>query len=50
MPRGEKTKTQNRSNLVTDSIKTLKMVHIKKGILKKKEKNQICQLKKKKND
>ena len=35
MPRGEKTKTQNRSNLVTDSIKTLKMVHIKKRLLKK---------------
>ena len=34
MPQGQKTKTQNRSNLVTDSIKTLKMVYIKK---KKKE-------------
>ena len=28
-PCGQKTKTQNRSNIVTNSIKTLKMVHIK---------------------
>ena len=35
MPHSQKTKTQNRSNIVTNSIKTLKMVHIKK-ILKKK--------------
>ena len=30
MPRGQKTKTENRSNVVTDSIKTLKMAHINK--------------------
>ena len=30
MPRGQKTKTENRSNVVTNSIKTLKMAHIKK--------------------
>ena len=28
---------KNQSSLVTDSVKTLKMVHIKKKILKKKE-------------
>ena len=39
MPRGQKTKTENRSNLVTDSIKTLKMVHIKK--LKKKVRDEV---------
>ena len=38
MPQGQNTKTQNRSNVVTNSIKTLKMVHIKK-LLKKKKKN-----------
>ena len=36
MPCGQKTKTENRNNIVTNSIKTLKMVHIqKKKILKK---------------
>ena len=30
LPHGQKTKTQNRSNIVTNSIKMLKMVHIKK--------------------
>ena len=37
MPLGQKTKTktQNRSNIVTNSIKTLTMVHIKKKNLKK---------------
>ena len=34
----KKTNTQNRSNIVTNSIKTLKMVHIKKKILKKNRK------------
>ena len=29
MPQGQKTKTENRNNIVTNSIKTLKMVHIK---------------------
>ena len=36
MPLSQKTKTYNRSNVVTNSIKTLKMVHTKK-ILKKGE-------------
>ena len=35
MPPGQKTKTQNRINIVTNLIKTLKMVHIKKKIHKK---------------
>ena len=30
MPRGQKTKTYNRSNIITNPIKTLKMVHIQK--------------------
>ena len=30
MPLGQKTKAQNRSNTVTNSIKTLKMAHLKK--------------------
>ena len=34
MPRSQKTKTENKSKVVTNSMKTLKMVHIKK-ILKK---------------
>ena len=37
MSQGQKTKTQNRSNLVTDSVKTLKMVHIKKHLVIKGE-------------
>ena len=36
---GPKTKTENRSNIVTNSIKTLKIVHIKKK--KKNKKNAI---------
>ena len=32
MPHGQKTKTQNRSNIVTNSTKALKMVHAKKKI------------------
>ena len=35
MPWGQRTKMQNRSNIVTNSIKTLTMVHIKKKMLKK---------------
>ena len=35
-----KTKMENRSNIVTNSIKTLKMVHIKK-IFRKKRKKEI---------
>ena len=34
MPFGQKIKAKNRSNIVTNSIKTLKMIHIKK-VLKK---------------
>ena len=30
MPHGQKTKTYNRSNIITNPIKTLKMVHVKK--------------------
>ena len=37
MPAAKKTKRKNRSNIVTNSIKTLKMVYIKK---KKQKKNQ----------
>ena len=32
MPHDQKTKTQNRSNTVTNSMKTLKMAHIKKSL------------------
>ena len=34
MPCGGKTKTKNRSNIVTNSTKTLKMVHIEKKLFK----------------
>ena len=30
MPQGQRNETKNRRNIVTNSIKTLKMVHIKK--------------------
>ena len=33
MPLGQETKTENRSNIVTNSIKTLKMIHIKKKMI-----------------
>ena len=36
MPQGQKATTQNRSNIVTNSINTLKLVHIKKKSLKNK--------------
>ena len=36
MPHGQKTKIQHRSNTATNSIKSLKMVHIKKIYLQKK--------------
>ena len=39
MPHGQKTEHKNRSNIVTNSIKTLKMVRIKKKIFKKIERN-----------
>ena len=42
-PHGEKPKTLNRNNIVTNSIKTLKVIHIQKNIFKK-----LKQLKKKK--
>ena len=32
MPHGQKTKAENRSNIVTNSIKSFKMVHIQKNI------------------
>ena len=35
MPHSQKTETENRSNVVTNSIKTLKLVHIKKENLNK---------------
>ena len=35
MPQGQKAKTENRSNIVTNSIKTLKRVHIKRDLKKK---------------
>ena len=38
MPRGQKNNIKNRSNIVTSSVKTLKMVHIKKKKSKKKKK------------
>ena len=37
MPRSQNTKTENRNDIVSDSMKTLKMVHIKKNLKKKKE-------------
>ena len=36
MARSQNTKAENRSSVVANSIKTLKMVYIKKKILKKK--------------
>ena len=41
MPGGQKHKTENRSNIVTNSVKTLKMSHIRKKILKKETKTDI---------
>ena len=43
-PRGQKTQTQNRSDTVTNSAKTLKMVHIQKR-KKSFEKEKVCLLK-----
>ena len=40
VPHGQKTKTQNRSNTVANSIKALKMVHIKKKKIFKKKKSE----------
>ena len=37
MPHRQKTKTENRNNIVTNSIKTSKMVHFKKKKILKKE-------------
>ena len=34
MPHSQKTETENRSNIITRAIKTLKMVHLKKKNLK----------------
>ena len=41
---GQKVKTQSRSNIVTSSIKTLKMVHIKKILKKKDQRLTLCLL------
>ena len=41
VPHGQKTKTENRSNIVTNSIKTLKMVHIKKYIYIKRKRKKL---------
>ena len=35
MPLGQKSKTENRSNIVTNLIRTFQMVHVKKKIFKK---------------
>ena len=40
VPHGQKIKTQNRSNTVANSIKALKMVHIKKKKSSKKKVNE----------
>ena len=40
MPHGQNIKTQNRNNLVIKSVKTLKMIYVKKN-LKKKKKNPV---------
>ena len=40
MPCGQKTKTYNRSNIVANSITTLKMVHIKQIFKEKKKKSE----------
>ena len=45
MPFGQKSKTQNRSNIVTNSIRTLKMFHIKKILKKKKGGREMVTLK-----
>ena len=38
MPHGQKIKTSNRSDTVTNAMKTFKMVHIKNILKKKKSK------------
>ena len=43
-PQGQKTETQSRSNIVADSIKTLKIVHIKKKNLKKKRQRKVLEV------
>ena len=43
VPPGQKSKTYNRSNIITNSIKTLTMVHIKKKNLKKNKKSKRVQ-------
>ena len=35
LPHGQKTKTKTRNNIVTNSIKTLKIVNIKKSLKRK---------------
>ena len=41
VPCGQKTKTRNRSNIVTNSIEIFKVVHIKKKIFKQEKKKQF---------
>ena len=41
MPHSQKTKIKNRSNIVINSIKDLKIVNFQKKILKKKKKESI---------
>ena len=43
MPCGQKAKTENRNNIVTNSIKTLKIVHIKKKKKLKKNNKRLSQ-------
>ena len=43
VPLGQEIETENRSNIVTHSIKTLKMVHIKKKILTKQNTHTLTQ-------
>ena len=38
MPHSQKTKTENRNNIVANTIKTLKMVNTKKNLTKKTKK------------
>ena len=41
MAHGQKRETYHRSNIVTNSVKTLKMVHIKKSLKKDKKKKAL---------
>ena len=41
IPHASQPKNQNRSNIVTSSVKTLKIVHIKKNLKKKKRNRRL---------